>query len=79
MLISIDMVNVEKDNLLMYKLESIYNFGFIALSLGYYENLMSAYDSNNNIAMNPETIKHLGIVSGLIRCFIEYLGTFKIV
>jgi methionine-gamma-lyase len=73
------MVNAEKANLLMYKLESIYNFGFIAFSLGYYENLISAYDSSNNIAMNPEIIKRIGIVSGLIRCSIEYLGTFKIV
>jgi hypothetical protein len=29
--------------------------------------------------MNPEIIKRIGIVSGLIRCSIEYLGTFKIV
>nr|AFT91998.1 cystathionine gamma-synthase [Populus alba x Populus glandulosa]AFT92010.1 cystathionine gamma-synthase [Populus alba x Populus glandulosa] len=74
-LISIDMVTSEKANLLLNKLENKYNFGFIAVSLGYYENLMCASGSSTSSEMDPETMKRLGITLGLIRCSIGYLGT----
>jgi methionine-gamma-lyase len=70
-LISIDMVTDEKANLLMDKLENKYHFGFVAVSLGYYENLMSASGSSTSSEMDPETMKRLGITPGLI---IRYFG-----
>jgi methionine-gamma-lyase len=65
------MVTAGKANLLMDKLENKYNFGFIAVSLGYSENLMSASGSSTSSEMDPETMKRLGITPGLI---IRYFG-----
>jgi len=74
-LISFDMVTAEKANLLLDKLENKYNFGFIAVSLGYYENLMCASGSSTSSEIDPDILQRLGITPGLIRCSIGYLGT----
>lgn len=74
-LFSFDMVTAQKANLLLDKLENKYHFGFVAVSLGYYENLMCASGSSTSSEMDPETMKRLGITPGLIRCSVGYLGT----
>ncbi|CAK7336375.1 unnamed protein product [Dovyalis caffra] len=74
-ILCIDMKTAEKANVLLDKLQNRYHFGFVAVSLGYYENLMSASGSSTSSEMDPETMKRLGITPGLIRFSIGYLGT----
>jgi methionine-gamma-lyase len=75
--ISIDMGTVKKANKFMSYLQNYSQFGFMAVSLGYYETLMSCTGSSTSSEMNEEEQKLAGITPGLVRMSIGYIGTLE--
>jgi len=76
-LLCIDMETVDRANLLMSELQNDVQFGFMAVSLGYYETLMSCSGSSTSSEMTAEEQKLAGISPGLIRMSIGYIGTLE--
>ncbi|XP_014510980.1 methionine gamma-lyase [Vigna radiata var. radiata] len=76
-LICLDMETEERANRLMNHLQNYGQFGFMAVSLGYYETLMSCSGSSTSSELNPEEKKLAGISPGLVRMSIGYIGTFE--
>jgi methionine-gamma-lyase len=75
--ISIDMGTVKKANKFMSYLQNYSQFGFMAVSLGYYETLMSCSGSSTSSEMNEEEQKLAGITPGLVRMSVGYIGTLE--
>ncbi|KAK2388496.1 methionine gamma-lyase [Trifolium repens] len=75
--ISIDMGTVKKANKFMSYLQNYSQFGFMAVSLGYYETLMSCTGSSTSSEMNEEEQKLAGITPGLVRMSVGYIGTLE--
>ncbi|WJX38848.1 methionine gamma-lyase [Trifolium repens] len=75
--ISIDMGTVKKANKFMSYLQNYSQFGFMAVSLGYYETLMSCTGSSTSSEMNEEEQKLAGIIPGLVRMSVGYIGTLE--
>ncbi|KAK3228163.1 hypothetical protein Dsin_008025, partial [Dipteronia sinensis] len=66
-LLCLDMETEEKANRLMNYLQNFTQFGFMAVSLGYYENLMSCSGSSTSSELNAEEKALAGISPGLVR------------
>ncbi|CAJ2668506.1 methionine gamma-lyase-like [Trifolium pratense] len=75
--ISIDMGTVKNANKFMSYLQNYSQFGFMAVSLGYYETVMSCTGSSTSREMNEEEQKLAGITPGLIRMSVGYIGTLE--
>ncbi|CAI0408884.1 unnamed protein product [Linum tenue] len=69
------MVTEDRANKLMNQLQNVTQFGFMAVSLGYYETLMSCSGSSTSSEMNEEEKEVAGISPGLIRMSVGYVGT----
>ncbi|XP_039046641.1 methionine gamma-lyase-like [Hibiscus syriacus] len=76
-LLCVDMETEERANRLMHHLQNHTQFGFMAVSLGYYETLMSCSGSSTSSEMNAEEKALAGISPGLIRMSIGYIGTLE--
>lgn len=76
-LICIDMGTEERANKLMSYLQNYGQFGFMAVSLGYYETLMSISGSSTSSELNSEEKVLAGISPGLVRMSIGYIGTLE--
>ncbi|XP_014517922.1 methionine gamma-lyase [Vigna radiata var. radiata] len=76
-LLCIDMETVDRANELMSQLQNDVQFGFMAVSLGYYETLMSCSGSSTSSEMTAEEQRTAGISPGLIRMSIGYIGTLE--
>lgn len=76
-LVCIDMETEERANKLMHHLQNYAQFGFIAVSLGYYETLMSCSGSSTSSELNNEEKALAGISPGLVRMSIGYIGTLE--
>lgn len=76
-LLCIDMETEEKANRLMHHLQNYAQFGFMAVSLGYYESLLSCSGSSTSSELTEEEQKLAGISPGLIRVSVGYLGTLE--
>ncbi|XP_042506905.1 methionine gamma-lyase-like [Macadamia integrifolia] len=76
-IICVDMETQEKADCLMNRLQNCTQFGLMAVSLGYYETLMSCSGSSTSSEMNEEEKKIAGISGGLIRMSIGYNGTLE--
>ncbi|CAI0408881.1 unnamed protein product [Linum tenue] len=74
-LLALDMVTEDRANKLMNQLQNVTQFGFMAVSLGYYETLMSCSGSSTSSEMNEEEKEVAGISPGLIRMSVGYVGT----
>lgn len=61
----------------MNNLQNVTQFGFMAVSLGYHETLMSCSGSSTSSEMNAEEQALAGISAGLIRMSIGYSGTLE--
>jgi len=61
----------------MNHLQNYGQFGFMAVSLGYYETLMSCSGSSTSSELSSEEKKLAGISPGLIRMSIGYIGTLE--
>ncbi|KAL9439680.1 hypothetical protein AB3S75_025190 [Citrus x aurantiifolia] len=76
-LLCLDMEAEEKANRLMNYLQNYAQFGFMAVSLGYYETLMSCSGSSTSSELNAEEKALAGISAGLVRMSVGYLGTLE--
>lgn len=74
-LLCLDMVTEERANDLMDVLQNHSQFGYMAVSLGYYETLMSCSGSSTSSELNSEEKALAGISPGLIRMSVGYVGT----
>ncbi|KAL7111088.1 hypothetical protein ACP275_05G065800 [Erythranthe tilingii] len=73
----VDTGTEEKANKLMNLLQNCSQFGFMAVSLGYYETLMSCSGSSTSSEMNEGEKALAGISPGLVRMSIGYSGTLE--
>ncbi|KAK4421460.1 Methionine gamma-lyase [Sesamum alatum] len=76
-IICVDMETEERANRLMNILQNCTQFGLMAVSLGYYETLMSCSGSSTSSEMNEEEKELAGISPGLVRMSIGYNGTLE--
>ena len=76
-MLCVDMETEERANRLMHHLQNYTQFGLMAVSLGYYETLMSCSGSSTSSEMNEEEKGLAGISPGLIRMSIGYSGTLE--
>uniref|UniRef100_A0A2N9FZW8 Methionine gamma-lyase n=1 Tax=Fagus sylvatica TaxID=28930 RepID=A0A2N9FZW8_FAGSY len=76
-LLCLDMETEEKANRLMNHLQNTTQFGLMAVSLGYYETLMSCSGSSTSSELNAEEKALAGISPGLVRMSIGYIGTLE--
>ncbi|MBA0801032.1 hypothetical protein Gohar_011424, partial [Gossypium harknessii] len=76
-LLCVDMESEAKANRLMHHLQCSSQFGLIAVSLGYYEILMSCSGSSTSSELNSEGKALAGISPGLVRMSIGYTGTLE--
>nr|XP_016478162.1 PREDICTED: methionine gamma-lyase-like [Nicotiana tabacum] len=76
-ILCLDMGTEERANRLMNVLQNCTQFGFMAVSLGYYETLMSCSGSSTSSEMNNQEKELAGISPGLIRMSVGYNGTME--
>ncbi|KAL6004376.1 hypothetical protein ACLOJK_004928 [Asimina triloba] len=76
-ILCVDMETEERANRLMHYLQNHAQFGFMAVSLGYYETLMSCSGSSTSSEMNAEEKELAGISPGLVRMSVGYSGTLE--
>uniref|UniRef100_M1A5A4 Cystathionine gamma-synthase n=2 Tax=Solanum tuberosum TaxID=4113 RepID=M1A5A4_SOLTU len=76
-ILCVDMETEEKANCLMNVLQNCTQFGLIAVSLGYYETLMSCSGNSTSSEMNNQEKELAGISPGLVRMSIGYNGTLE--
>ncbi|KAI9092339.1 hypothetical protein K1719_027839 [Acacia pycnantha] len=72
-LLCLDMETEERANRLMNILQNHSQFGFMAVSLGYYETLMSCSGSSTTSEMSSEEQALAGISPGLVRMSVGYV------
>jgi len=72
---TLDMGTEELADKLMDILQNDYHFGYMAVSLGYFDSLMSCSGSTTSSEMTPEDKSLAGISPGLLRFSIGYTGT----
>jgi len=72
---TLDMGTEELANQLMDMLQNDYRFGYMAVSLGYFDTLMSCSGSTTSSEMTEEDKADAGISPGLVRMAIGYTGT----
>lgn len=76
-MLCLDMGTEERANRLMHHLQNTTQFGLMAVSLGYYETLMSCSGSSTSSEMPPEDRARAGISPGLVRMSVGYNGTLE--
>lgn len=76
-ILTLDMGTEEKANELLDLLQNEYRFGYVAVSLGYFDTLMSCSGSSTSSEMTDEDKQAAHISPGLIRLSIGYTGTLE--
>ncbi len=74
---TLDLGSKEAANRFMDILQNRDRFGFLAVSLGYFETLMSASASSTSSEMSEEAMESAGIQPGLVRFSIGYTGSIQ--
>lgn len=76
-ILTLDLGTLQKANDLMEVLQNKYGFGFMAVSLGYFDTLMSCPGSSTSSEMTDEDLSSAGIGEGLVRMSVGYTGTVE--
>ena len=76
-LLTIDAGTRERAETLMEVLQNREGFGFMAVSLGYFDTLMSCSASSTSSEMDEDSISAAGISPGLLRMSIGYTGSVE--
>ncbi len=76
-LLTIDVGSREVAERLMEDLQNIEGFGFMAVSLGYFDTLMSCSASSTSSEMDDESLAAAGISAGLVRMSIGITGSVE--
>ena len=74
---TLDLREEETANALMSWLQNEQRFGYLAVSLGYFDTLMSCSGSSTSSEMSEENKDLAGISPGLVRISIGYTGTLE--
>ena len=74
---TLDCGDEETANALMSCLQNEMRFGYLAVSLGYFDTLMSCSGSSTSSEMTDEDKSEAGISPGLVRVSIGYTGTLE--
>ena len=74
---TLDLGDVETANALMSCLQNEQRFGYLAVSLGYFDTLMSCSGSSTSSEMSEDDKDAAGISPGLVRVSIGYTGTLE--
>ena len=74
-ILTLDMGSIEHANELLDLLQNEYHFGYVAVSLGYFDTLMSCSGSSTSSEMTDEDKAAASISPGLVRLSIGYTGT----
>ena len=73
-MLTLDCKTTEKANALMSHLQNKENFGYIAVSLGYFDTLISCSGSSTSSEIPVEDQAKMGLSPGLLRIAIGYTG-----
>lgn len=76
-ILTLDMGTVENANELLDMLQNDYHFGYVAVSLGYFDTLMSCSGSSTSSEMTDDDKAAAHISPGLIRMSIGITGTLE--
>jgi methionine-gamma-lyase len=76
-ILTLDMGSQENANELLDLLQNEYHFGYVAVSLGYFDTLMSCSGSSTSSEMTDEDKQAAHISSGLVRMSVGYTGTLE--
>ena len=76
-ILTLDLGTEQRANDLMDVLQNKYGFGFMAVSLGYFDTLMSCPGSSTSSEMTDEDMSSAGIGEGLVRISVGYTGTVE--
>jgi len=76
-ILTLDLGNEDRANELMSLLQNEYRFGFMAVSLGYFDTLMSCSGSSTSSELTEEDRQAAGIGAGLVRMSVGYTGTLE--
>ena len=76
-ILTLDLGNEEKANDLMDLLQNKYHFGFMAVSLGYFDTLMSNPGSSTSSELSDEDMAIADIGAGLIRMSVGFTGSLE--
>ena len=76
-MITIDCRTKDRAEALMSTLQNDYRFGYIAVSLGYFDTLMSCSSSSTSSEIPPEEQDKMGLSPGLLRLSVGYTGSLE--
>ena len=74
---TLDAGTADKADELMYFLQNKQRFGYLAVSLGYFDTLMSCSGSSTSSELSEEDKDAAGISPGLVRISVGYTGTLE--
>lgn len=76
-ILGIDLSTIEKANAFMEDLQNEQSFGFMAVSLGFSETLMTCPAITTSSEMSEQDLKQAGILPGLVRVSMGYTGSIE--
>jgi methionine-gamma-lyase len=76
-LLTIDAGSEEKAMALMNTLQNDHQFGYVAVSLGYFDTLMSCSATSTSSEMPEDALEAAAISPGLVRMAVGYTGTLE--
>ena len=76
-ILTLDLGTGERANALMDLLQNKYHFGFMAVSLGYFDTLMSCPSVSTSSEMTEDDLSSAGIQPGLVRMSVGFTGTVE--
>lgn len=76
-MLTIDCKTQHKAMQLMDRLQNEYNFGLMAVSLGYYDTLMSCSSTSTSSEIPVEDQHKMGLSPGLVRISVGYTGSLE--
>jgi len=75
--LTLDLGTVTVANEFLDLLQNVYHFGYVAVSLGYFDTLMSCSGSSTSSEMTDEDKSAACISPGLVRLSVGYTGTLE--
>lgn len=75
--LALDLGTRERAHAFMECLQNRHRFGFLAVSLGYADTLMSCSGSSTSSELEPESLSAAGISAGWVRMSIGYTGRLE--
>ena len=76
-LLTLDLNSLGRANAFMEHLQNRHGFGFMAVSLGYSDTLMSASGASTSSELPEDALDDAGIGPGLVRLSLGYTGTLE--